>query len=213
MYVLDTNVLSELACKRPNPKVVDWVGSLRAPIAIPFSAVFEIQRGISLLRLQNAPRADSLGKWLKSILKSDVVFLGMDAPIAQLYADMTLTPALQDLWNPCRNAKKPKPGQDLAIAATAIVHRAVIATMNTKDFVRINHHFRLRGLFNPAYGRWDIPLASARKSSMAQTHEKEQQRWHHRPLLRQRSGLFPVKGARFPFSQASTDRGRMAVML
>ncbi|WP_181168130.1 PIN domain-containing protein [Mesorhizobium sp. B2-4-19] len=200
MYVLDTNVLSALAHKRPNPKVVDWVGNLRAPIAIPFSAVFEIQRGISMLKPKDAQRAASLAKWLKSLLESDVIFLAMDAPVAQLYADMTLVPALQDLWVPCKHAKKP--GQDLAIAATAIAHRAVVASMNTKDFVRIDRYFRLRGLFNPDCGKWDIPLASARRSSAAQTHEKEQQRWHHRPLPSQRSRLFPVC-PQFPFAQAS----------
>jgi toxin FitB len=198
MYVLDTNVLSALAHKRPNPKVVDWVGSLRAPIAIPFSAVFEIQRGISMLKSKDESRAASLAKWLKSLLESDVMFLAMDAAVAQVYADMTLIPALQDLWVPCRNAKKP--GQDLAIAATAIAHRAVVASMNTKDFVRIDRYFRLRGLFNPDCGRWDIPLASARGSSAAQTHDKEQHRWHHRPLPRQRR-YFPVKCSRFLFSQ------------
>lgn len=156
MYVLDTNVVSELIKKRPHPSVVRWIAETDTSLAISFGCVIEIQRGITMLQARDVGRSLELQSWLDRLLVSDMAFLPMDAETSKVYARMTLVPSLKDLWTKSPQAKDARVHQDLAIAASAIVHRAVIATMNTKDFLRIDHHFPLPGLFNPASLEWSI---------------------------------------------------------
>jgi len=156
MFVLDTNVLSSLAHKRPNPNVIAWILSTTSAVSIPFSALIEIERGIQNLAGRNPLRQRQLAEWLESLLASDMPVLGMDAEIARQFAKMTMVPALHDLWMTNPMAKKPHLGQDLAIAATAIVVEAPIATLNIKDFVRIHRYFPLPGVFDPASRTWVV---------------------------------------------------------
>ncbi|WEX11686.1 hypothetical protein [Chelativorans sp. AA-79] len=157
MYVLDTDVLSQFALKRPNRQIINWLQNTTAGVAIPFGAVIEIERGISNIAVRDRARSEALRSWLQSLLESDIPFLGMDAAIACLYGRMTSVPPLKRFWVPASNIKKPKLGQDLSIAATAIVHAAPIASLNAKDFLYIHRFFRLPGLFNPQQERWLIP--------------------------------------------------------
>ncbi|MEO3998887.1 PIN domain-containing protein [Mesorhizobium sp. CAU 1732] len=172
MYVLDTNVLSELARKRPNPTVVDWVASEPTAMSIPFGAVIEIERGIVNLASRDISGAHLFSEWLGSLLASDIVFLPMDSDTARLYGRMTMVPALRDLWFPSTPPKKLKLGQDLSIAAVAIITGAPIATMNIKDFLRIDRYFPLPGLYNPAMSEWCIrPRVPPQRIKMC-PHEK-----------------------------------------
>ena len=53
-------------------------------------------------------------------------------------------------------------GQDLHIAATALVHRLPIATMNVADFMRINDCYPLPEVYDPLTDCWHTrmePLA------------------------------------------------------
>ncbi|WP_281408727.1 PIN domain-containing protein [Mesorhizobium sp. WSM4310] len=156
MYVLDTNVVSELIRKRPHPNVVGWIAESDSSLAIPFGCVIEIQRGITMLQQRDVARSVQLQDWLNRLLRSDMAFLPMDAETSKLYARMTLVPQLKDLWTQPPQAKAARMNLDLAIAASAIVHRAVVATINTKDFLRIDRHFPLPGLFDPASREWSI---------------------------------------------------------
>lgn len=156
MYVLDTNVLSELARGRPDPSVVGWIASEVAAMSIPFGAVIEIERGAVNLASSDTSRANQYSKWLDSLLASDIVFLPMDSDTARLYGRMTMVPALRDLWFRSTSPESWRLGQDLTIAAVAITARAPIATMNTRDFLRIDKYFPLPGLYNPATREWLI---------------------------------------------------------
>lgn len=162
-YVLDTNVVSELIRKKPHPNVVGWIAKKDTSLAIPFGCVIEIQRGITMLQLRDVARSLQLQEWLDRLLMSDMAFLPMDADTSKLYARMTLVPDLKDLWTQSPQAKAAKINQDLAIAASAIVHRAVVATTNTKDFLRIDRHFPLPGLFDPASKQWSIMPKGGRR--------------------------------------------------
>ncbi|MER9468960.1 hypothetical protein NKI82_24020 [Mesorhizobium sp. M0482] len=66
MFLLDANVLSEFTKKRPNRHVLPWAdwATSSHPLAIPFGAVFELQRGIESLRLRNpsGPRSLTLAE-------------------------------------------------------------------------------------------------------------------------------------------------------
>lgn len=68
MYLLDTNVVSELRRQKPHAAVVAWLESV-ADEDLFLSAVTlaEIQAGIELTRDQNPQRADELEDWLNSV--------------------------------------------------------------------------------------------------------------------------------------------------
>lgn len=157
LFILDTNVLSEFQ-KRPNRQILSWLNSLTGVVAIPFGAVIEIQRGIEKIARQDKVRSEILQEWLRSLIEADIPFISMDASTAQLYAKMTMVPALKDLWVPAAHSKEPKLGQDLTIAAAAITSGTPIATLNTKDFLRIHRHFHLPGLYDPLKATWSIEL-------------------------------------------------------
>lgn len=170
MFVLDTNVVSELIRKRPHPNVVGWIAEKDTSLAIPFGCVIEIQRGIAMLQQRDVARSLQLQDWLDRLLRSDMAFLPMDADTSKLYARMTLVPDLKDLWMQSPQAKSARMNQDLAIAASAIVHRAVVATINTKDFLRIDRHFPLPGLFDPASLEWSILPKGGQRRPRTPTH-------------------------------------------
>ncbi|RST85501.1 type II toxin-antitoxin system VapC family toxin [Aquibium carbonis] len=161
MFLLDTNVLSELSRSSPNPRVVTWIESApEGSLAMSFSAVIEIQRGIANVDGRKPNKAEELRRWFEELLHSDIIFLPMDAETARLYAAMTMVPALRSFWVPDPGAKCPKLGQDLAIAASAIRHDAVIVSLDVGDFQRIHRHFTLPGVIDPEHGEWAIPVAS-----------------------------------------------------
>lgn len=163
LILLDTDVVSQWTKKRPHPDVIDWLHTCRIPLAIPFGAVYEIERGICRLEAIDQERAISLRNWLDDLLASELPFLGMDVTTARIYADITTHPALQDLWMPDTRSRKIKSKQDLAIAALAIARSAAIATMNVRDFLRIHTHYPLPGIYNPASAEWIIPYHKVRR--------------------------------------------------
>lgn len=157
MYVLDTNVVSEFARQRPDAALLGWLDTLpHGSIAIPFSVVMEIQRGITELVAAEPSKASRLQKWLDGILGSDITFLPMDVATARLLGAMSAERSLRDLWVPDRTASRPKMKQDLSIAATAISYRLPLATRNIADFLRIDAIYPLPGLFNPFAVSWVI---------------------------------------------------------
>ena len=68
MWLVDTNVVSELRRKRPSPKVENWVRSI-PPDSLYLSVVTlgEIQLGIEKLRGREPDRALALDGWLDSL--------------------------------------------------------------------------------------------------------------------------------------------------
>lgn len=165
-YLLDTNVISTLALRRPIPRILEWLEEVEETIAIPVCAIIEIQRGISFLRPHNPAKATMLADWLEKILRSNAQILPMDAETARLVGVMTTVPSLRPLWIPGTNTKQPKLGQDIYIAAAAIANGCCIATMNIRDFLRIHHHFPLVGLFDPLNAQWHVQLEFANASSL-----------------------------------------------
>jgi predicted nucleic acid-binding protein len=159
LYILDTDVLSDLEKREPKPAVLTWLGAL-APdeIATTLSTVFEIQMGIEAARHAHPERARMKEAWLEGLLQArSARIIAPDVEIARLQARMFSYPRLRDFIFPAPNARKPKMGIDLVIAATAIVYGAVVATFNTKDFQRIHEHFPLPGVFHPGRNEFIVP--------------------------------------------------------
>ncbi len=120
-YLLDTNVISELARKKPNSSVIEFFESLDE-ITISVITIEEIEFGIE--RLPQAER-NNLWKWWSALLSIPPKILVVDDKIAKLAGNLR---AKQETKGKSRTQA------DMLIAATAISHGLILATRNLKDF-------------------------------------------------------------------------------
>ena len=121
MYLLDTNVVSELRRRKPNPTVVQWVDSVPADrLFLSAVTVGEIQAGIEVTREQDSKKADELEGWLVQVVASHEV-LSMDANVFREWARL-------------KHRRSNTLIVDAMIAATAKVHALTVATRNLTDF-------------------------------------------------------------------------------
>ena len=81
MYLLDTNVVSELRRPRPNAAVLQWMLGIPAEqLFLPAVTIGEIQAGIEITREQNSAKAEELEAWLDQVMASyGVLPMGADA--------------------------------------------------------------------------------------------------------------------------------------
>jgi predicted nucleic acid-binding protein len=122
MFLLDTNITSELRKPRPHGAVVAWFAS-RAPsaYAVPSIAIYEAQAGAEIVRFQNPAKAAEIEMWISDLIRLSRV-LPLDAPAAQETARLMHGKSLDLL-------------EDAMIAAIAKVNGLTIATRNTADFL------------------------------------------------------------------------------
>ena len=86
MYLLDTNVVSELRRPRPHPALLRWVaGAPRHLLFLSAVTIGEIQAGIEITRDQDAAKAVEPETWLGFVLVSFSA-LPMDAPVFREWA-------------------------------------------------------------------------------------------------------------------------------
>ncbi len=121
MYLLDTDVISELRKNRPHGAVLSWFASVAdRNIQIPAVAVGELQDGVELTRLQDRPKAAEIERWIDRIVRTFVV-IPMDGNGFRETA--RLMAGKPDDWF-----------EDAMIAATARMHKLVVVIRNVKDF-------------------------------------------------------------------------------
>jgi hypothetical protein len=124
MYLLDTNVISELRRPRPHGAVLAWLNGV-ADVDLHVSAVTigELQAGVELAREQDAVRAAEIEAWLGRIADSYNV-LPMDARTFRAWARLMHRRSRALL-------------EDAMIAATAEVHGLIVVTRNVRDFAAL----------------------------------------------------------------------------
>ena len=125
MYLLDTNVVSELRKIRPHGAVVAWLETV-ADEDIHLSAVTlgEIQIGIELTREQDSFKAAEIEAWAEQVAATYNV-LAMDATTFRVWAKLM-------------HRQSDTVYEDAMIAATARVHHLTVVTRNVGDFERFN---------------------------------------------------------------------------
>ena len=121
MYLLDTNVVSELRRPRPHGAVLAWFREVRdEDLHISAVTIGEIQSGIEITRERDRARADEIEAWLEQIAETYNV-LSMDARTFRAWARL-MHRRTGDLI------------EDAMIAATASVHHLTVVTRNVRDF-------------------------------------------------------------------------------
>jgi toxin FitB len=121
MYLLDTNVVSELRKPRPHGGVVAWLESVDdAQLHLSAVTIGEIQAGIELTREQNPQKANEIEAWLELVANAYNV-LPMDAETFRAWARLM-------------HRKSNTLYEDAMIAATAKVHGLTVVSRNVADF-------------------------------------------------------------------------------
>ena len=121
IYLLDTNIVSELRKPRPHGGVLAWLESLDdAQLYLSAVSLGEMQAGIELTREQDPSKASEIEVWLELVAVSYNV-LPMDA-------------ATFRAWARLMHRKSDTLYEDAMIAATAKVHGLTVATRNVADF-------------------------------------------------------------------------------
>jgi len=124
MFVLDTNVVSELRRpERADPKVSAWATA--TPLASFFVSaitILELELGTLLVERKNPGQGAILRAWL-----DNQVLPGFEGRV--LAVDTAVARECARLYAP-----DPRSERDALIAATALVHRMTVVTRNVQDF-------------------------------------------------------------------------------
>ena len=131
MFLLDTNVVSELRKPKPHGAVLAWIAQADdADLHLSAVTIGEIQAGIEITREQDPDKAAELSAWLDQLAAAYQV-LAMDG---RVFRD----------WARLMHRQSDTLYEDAMIVATARVHGLTVVTRNVADFKALGV-----GVFNP----------------------------------------------------------------
>ena len=138
MFILDTNVVSELMRPAPDPAIASWVAE-RATSSLFLTAVTEAELRFGLAVMPPGKRRDGLAAGLERMLETGFAnrILPFDSAAARAYA-----------WIAAARRRRGQPAAqaDCQIAAIARSRGMAVATRNVRDFEEMGID-----VFNP----WD----------------------------------------------------------
>ncbi|HUO91407.1 MAG TPA: type II toxin-antitoxin system VapC family toxin [Rhizomicrobium sp.] len=121
MYLIDTNVVSELRRLRPHGGVVAWLRDTRdEDLHLSAVTIGEIQAGIEVTREQDEAKAAEIEAWLMQV--------------AETYNIISMDAAAFRSWARFMHRRTDDLIEDAMIAATAAVHNLTVVTRNIRDF-------------------------------------------------------------------------------
>ncbi|MGH8362914.1 MAG: type II toxin-antitoxin system VapC family toxin [Gammaproteobacteria bacterium] len=126
MFILDTNIISELRKSRlgkTDPGLLDWIRSV--PESAQFLSVitlFELEYGVLLMEARDPEQGKRLRTWLEKQVRPafEGRVLVVDEAVVRQGAKLRIG--------------HPRPYRDSFIAATALVHGMTVVTRNLADF-------------------------------------------------------------------------------
>ncbi len=121
MYLLDTNVVSELRKPKPHGAVIAWIR------AIPDDQLFvsaltlgELQAGAERTRRQDRVKAEAIDAWIDQL--------------SEAYEIIPMDAGMFREWARLMEGRSDHLLEDAMIAATARVRGFIVATRNIRDF-------------------------------------------------------------------------------
>lgn len=122
MYLLDTNVISELRKTKPHGAVPEWLeGTSDADLHLSAVTIGEIQAGIEHTRKTNAEKANEIERWLDHV--------------AATYNVLPTDSRTFRQWARLMHGRSDELIEDAMIAATAICHDLTVVTRHVGDFM------------------------------------------------------------------------------
>jgi toxin FitB len=124
-FLLDTNVVSELAKARPNAKVIAWLGSVPSTdLFLSVITLGEIRKGIEKKRMTSPQDATRLEAWLTTlVLRYRSRVLPFDEETA-------------DRWGRIMALHPTVPVEDSQLVATALQRHLTFVTRNVRHIVK-----------------------------------------------------------------------------
>lgn len=126
MYLLDTNVVSELRkakSGKADQNVVDWSGSVTtSSLYISVITILELEIGTLLVERRDPVQGAILRSWINAHVLPAFSgrILNVDTAVAQCCAKL--------------HVPDPRADRDAILAATALVHGMTMVTRNVNDF-------------------------------------------------------------------------------